>query len=189
MINMKYVFLFLIILIMYLNSCNIFNNNQQDCSEGFLFQLIGKSYIEAKYILEDNFYIIEHEVYSEGESWPALYCYLDTNNNKPDILVETSWINKKEIHRINIFEETVSLHHGNVKVGMYFNDVKKFVSSKLPSSPDGYFFLKDKKCLNVHYLMTINDKDSIFYYGKISNLKDVPKEAIVEMIIITQQNK
>ncbi len=169
-------------------SCNLINEKHtkglSDCHIGTYEELIGSQISQAKNILEKEFYVKDTLLEDEGESWRALLCCRDSSCNSPFMLVETSWVDKSLIQRLSILGGTIYIHNDSIQVNSHVSQVKEYLSNEIPNAPDGYFFIKDKLCPNVFYEVETSEKDSLLYYGRITNIEQISNDAIITKIII-----
>ena len=191
---MKIRLFFLLLVGILVFSCNTLNkksigNNQSSCYIDFYKGVLEQPISKAKTTLREKYYVVETEMYEEGESWPALKGCETIGCASPTIIAETSWLDKNLIQRLQILKGSIFIHEDSIRIGMLFYELSKYVSSEIPNAPDGYFFVKDKHCSNVFYQLQSIDKDSTLFYGRVSKLNQVPKNAIIEKIIVNSLNR
>ncbi|MFV0536187.1 MAG: hypothetical protein ACK5M3_02320 [Dysgonomonas sp.] len=116
----------------------------------------------------------------EGEEWNGIN-YLD--ENQIAFLIESNWENKKTVYRITIFSNKIK--DGNLQVGQRISNIKSILDPNIPSSPDGYLFVKMKAKSEISAqldISNISDKDPL-YYG-VKNISNIPDSLKIESIVI-----
>lgn len=153
-----------------------------DCSGVSILELdrfIGKRLDEL--ILLDCFVvsdtIIEGE---EGSTWRGKSF---KREGQTACLFESNWENRDVVHRITI--ETPHIKEGSLYVGQQFHEVRHMVSQTIPTSPDGYLFLRLKESNRVVLQIDVSefDEHSSIYFG-VTSLDSIPQHLTIERIII-----
>ena len=116
----------------------------------------------------------------EGVQWKGKAYYRDS---QLVFLAEATWDDPKQIHRITVLGPQI--REGELFVNRQFKDIRGIVSDKVPSSPDGYLFLRYKEDTAVSIQLDISGaaSDSPLSRG-VSGLDKIPDTLKVESIVI-----
>ena len=114
----------------------------------------------------------------DGSNWKGIVFY---RGFKLLLIVETSLENVNVIKRIDILNSSIIGLNG-LKIGSKFKDVKHYLSPKIPSYPDGYFGLKDKKYNHITYFFELNN---YFNLGVVNvTFGTILEELVIKEILI-----
>lgn len=120
---------------------------------------------------------------SEGVSWPAKVV-ISKKDERPLVLLEANWQDKDELHRVTVVDSLPEILKSNIKVGSKLGNIKKFLSNKIPDSPDGYLFLKLKEQKNIHLEFPYQNT-----FKGITLLEQIPDSLSVKSIVIMNRNR
>lgn len=142
-------------------------------------QLLGDKIAKIKrFKCHQGVFIRDTIMESEGVEWPAIAFY---ENENLLFIAESNWEDTTEIKRITIFSNKFKSNCG-IKIGSTFREIETNLSRNIPSYPDGYFGLKDKKDNGITYFFDIDNFEQL-YYGA-TKWEDIPLSITVETIII-----
>jgi len=114
----------------------------------------------------------------DGVKWKGKVFY---NKNNICLIAETNWQNPNIISQISILCDQLEIRK-NVSVGKKFKDIYPFLSTSIPSMPDGYLALKDRENNKVTYFMNINEYPNLSQ--GVDSLQQIPNDLKVQIILI-----
>lgn len=125
--------------------------------------------------------LLEKDTTMEDEaSWPGKAVF---RNGELLFVAEASWQERARVNRFTIISDKIRTKD-QMYVGVPFSRLKTYVSQDIPSAPDGYIILKDKRNSNLYYELDtdgLTEKDNL-YYG--ADLAKIPPDMRVKYILV-----
>lgn len=158
-------------------SCSETKQNQNLTIDGIYEAYIDKKInnVQNKNLIKFADTLIESD---EGVTWKGLKCYY---NNKLIGTLETHWNDSLYIRRIVIIDNSIKTNN-KIGVGDNFGSIKQFFDTIVPSQPDGYFALKDKRKKYITYFFNTNLTPKLDSLGR-DDFSQIPSNAKIEYII------
>ena len=104
-------------------------------------------------------------------------------NNTLLFIAEANWVDSIHVSRITIYSNMISTKT-NIHIGCTFYEIKDYVSSKVPTVPDGYLSLDDKSNKKISYWFNI-EKYPQLTYG-VKSIWEIPKNLAIQYIVVME---
>jgi len=114
----------------------------------------------------------------DGTTWPGLIIF---QNEQVLFWVETSWIDTINIRTLTIVSPQITFRD-SIHVNSKFADIKSYLCDKIPSAPDGYFYLKDKLDNRIYYYFDIEGFPELSY--RQPQFDSIPADLVIKSIVL-----